>query len=247
MNRQKIILLVTVLALIAGTAGILTRYRGSQKLGQPGVKTRALPGTANLEVVLPEKVLEYPSEARPQDQVVLDTLPKDTSFGQRIYQSADGTGYQLNVVLMGADRTSLHKPQICMPGQGFTINRTEAASIPISEPHPYELPVIRLLVARENSGVPGDFTHGMFIYWFVADGDLSADVSALRRMWLSTKNLLLTGKLQRWAYVTCFTYYPPGGEAACFDRVKRFLAAAVPQFQTTTLPGRTNPTPGANH
>jgi hypothetical protein len=38
---------------------------------------------------------------------VLDFLPKDTSYGQRQYQTPDGSfKTTLNVVMMGTDRTS---------------------------------------------------------------------------------------------------------------------------------------------
>jgi hypothetical protein len=44
---------------------------------------------------------------------------------------------------------------------------------------------------------------------------------------------LRTGVLQRWAYVTCFSVCQPGQEEATFNRMKEFLAAAVPEFQLT--------------
>jgi hypothetical protein len=230
MNRNKVIVLFTVLALLAVTAGILSRYRGEQRLGRPGVKTRPLPG-GYLEVPLPEQVLNFTSQEIPPNQVTLDTLPKDTSFGQRIYRSPDGLGIQLSVVLMGADRTSLHKPQICLPGQGFSIDRTEVVRIPVPRPQPYELGVIKLSMTRQPdaAGMGGGAAVGL--YWFVADGVVSADASALQRMWLSSRHLFRTGELQRWAYVICYAPCLADGEEKTYERMREFLAAAVPEFQ----------------
>src|SRR5258708_1477206 len=106
MNRQKLIVLAVALAFMAGAGGLLARMRTSQKLGQPGVKTKSLADSQRLEVELPARVLDYDSKTIEQAKIVLDYLPKDTSFGQRRYQAPDGFGVQVNVVLMGADRTS---------------------------------------------------------------------------------------------------------------------------------------------
>jgi len=136
--------------------------------------------------------------------------------------------------LMGADRTSMHKPQICMPGSGLQIKKTEVVSLPIQQPYAYNLPVIKLTVSKPSTDGQSPDINGLYLYWFVAADALSADPSALRRMVLSSKNLMLKGELQRWAYVTCFTTFPAGQEEACFERVKQFLADAVPQFHLYT-------------
>src|SRR5712671_4115178 len=107
MNRKNTIILATALLLIGGTAGLLANLRTHQKLGLPAVRTTALAGSNRLEVELPSDVMDYDSEPVPEQQIVLDYLPKDTSFGQRIYNAPDGFRTRVTVVLMGTDRTSL--------------------------------------------------------------------------------------------------------------------------------------------
>jgi len=150
MNRQKWILALVVLLLIGGTAGLLARLKNNQKLGLPGVKTVPLAGSKNLEVLLPERVLDYSSQVVTQQAIVLNVLPKDTSFGQRIYTAADGFGIQMNVVLMGSDRTSMHKPQFCLEGAGWKIDSGPVGRelIHIARPVEYDFYQVR--------GVPGD-------------------------------------------------------------------------------------------
>ncbi len=233
MNRRKGLIFVIVLALIVATAGILLRLNAGKKLGLPGVKTRLLAASGSLEIVLPERVLDFTSQSVEQAKVVLDTLPKDTSFGQRLYQAPDGFWMQLNVVMMGADRTSIHKPQICLPGQGFSIEKTEETTIPIERPFPYNLPVIKLTTSKVPVEGQGGSIRGIYVYWYVADGVLSADPTALRRMWMSTKHLFQTGVLQRWAYIVYFSAAEPGQEETAYNRMKLFIAASVPEFQLT--------------
>ena len=75
---------------------------------------------------------------------------------------------------------------------------------------------------------------GVFVYWFVADGELTAQHR--QRMWWMARDLLTRGVLQRWAYVSCFSACPPGQEEATYARMREWIAAAVPQFQRAAGP-----------
>jgi hypothetical protein len=234
MNKRQIIFLVVALGLVGGTAGVLAQLRTNQKLGAPGVKTRPLPDSIRLQVELPEKVLDYQSEVKEPDKTELETLPADTSFGRRLYRAEDGFGILVGAVLMGADRTSLHKPQYCLTGQGWQIDPAASAetSIPMEKPVRYDLPVVKLVASRTDAS-SGKVQRGIYVYWFVADKALSASVSGFERMRRMAAHLLRTGELQRWAYVSCFAACWPGQEEAAYQRIRQFIAAAAPEFQLT--------------
>jgi hypothetical protein len=168
-------------------------------------------------------------------------LPADTSFGRRRYLGSDGQSWiDLSVVLMGADRTSLHKPQFCLEGMGLHID--ESATVPdtihIERPDPYDLPVVRIVATGRilQDGHSQTF-RGIYVYWYVADEALSASVSGASRMWSLAAHLIRTGVLQRWAYVSCFAVCAPGQEESTYQQMKRFIAAAAPEFQLTPRPG----------
>jgi hypothetical protein len=239
MNKQKVIAAVVVLGLMAGTAQWLAQFKTKQRLGEPGVKTSAMADSKRLRVELPERVLNYDSEFIETDPIVLGALPHDTSFGQRIYKSTNSYPISLNVVLMGNDRSSMHKPQLCLEGQGWHIDYSASTvtNIHVEKPVPYELPVVKLIANREGI-VDGQrsVARGIYVYWFVADNAMSASVQGFQRMWIMSKHLLLTGELQRWAYVSCFSVCPQGEEDAEYERMKDFIVAAVPEFQLTPKP-----------
>jgi hypothetical protein len=239
MNRQKVALFLAALFLIGGTAGSLIGFEGRQTLGRPGVKTHPLTDSKHLVVDLPEQVLDYQSELQEMDEVTTNTLPHDTSYGRRLYRAPDGFTTLLTVILMGTDRTSLHKPQFCLTGAGFHIDPLASAetTVQVDQPCKYDLPVVKL-VASKQAMIDGQSQtlRALYVYWFVADDQLSASVSGFGRMWSLATNLLRTGVLQRWAYVSCFTYCTPGQEDATFERMKRFIAGSVPQFQLTPGP-----------
>ena len=233
MSRQKWIILVATLALIGGVAAILMRLQNHQRLGQPAIKTRPIAGSARLEIELPERVLDYTSEAVEVDKQTLEWLPQDTSFGQRLYRAPDGFQVSLNVVLMGRDRTSLHQTEFCLEGQGWRIDRSVSGEtkVRIDRPHPYDLPVMKFIASREGL-VEGQTVaaRGVYVSWFVADND-EYTARHWQRMWWMARDLLRTGVLQRWASVAYFAHCQPGQEQATFERVKKLMAASVPEFQ----------------
>jgi len=239
MNAKPILAAAVVLVLIGGAAGLLHHAKAGQHLGVPGVKTRPLAGSSNLEVLLPETVPGYKSELVPQASVVTNQLPPDTSFGQRLYTGDDGFQAMINVVLMGADRTSIHKPQICMVGQGwkFDDQATHIVSVPMTRPVAYELPMMRVVATIDtlDNGQPVRRA-GVYAYWFVDAEHFTAQHNDWK-LWM-VKDFLLTGVLDRWAYVTFFSMCAPGQEEATFERMKKLITAAVPEFQLVPRPAK---------
>jgi len=233
MNRTKWILAILTVLLIGSSAIVLARYKSIQRLGEPGVVTRPIPDSSSLEVILPTNVLDYVYHWIPQAEVVTNVLPKDTSYGQCYYVTPDTNfGVQVNVVLMGADRASLHKPQFCLTGQGWNITKTEVVPVPVAKPEPYDLPVIKLTASRtfQQDGREQPMS-AIYTYWYVCDGKISASPTGTDRMWSMARNLITTGVLERWAYISYFAVCPPGMEDATFERIKELIAASVPEFQ----------------
>jgi hypothetical protein len=233
MNRQKLILSVIALALIAGTGLLLAAV--PQKLGRPGIKASPVEGSARWQIYLPEHVLGFDSTNREVDAKTLEMLPQDTSTVDRVYFKPHAIPVAAGAVLMGTDRTSIHKAEYCLIGQGLHIVQATQETVPITQPIPYDLPIIKFVadetVSVDGKAVPVKF---IYVYWYVADGLLSNDRSGMERMWSMAKGLIFTGVLQRWAYVRFYAVCDPGQEDAAFNEIKQMIAASVPQFQLTT-------------
>jgi hypothetical protein len=238
MNKQTWITLILALSLIGGTAGVLLGLRAIQKLGQPAVKTRAIPGSPRLQVDLPERVLDCTSQALEVDKAVLAWLPQDTSFGQRLYRAPDGFEVTVNVVLMGSDRSSLHATEACLEGQGWRIDRnvTRTTTVHMDKPYTYDLPIKRIITSRDVT-VEGQTrtARGIYVRWFVAGG---GEYTAWhwQRAWWMTRDLIRTGVLQRWAMISYFTVCWPGEEEATAERLNKFIRASAPEIQLLPRP-----------
>ncbi|HLX96326.1 MAG TPA: exosortase-associated EpsI family protein [Verrucomicrobiae bacterium] len=236
MKSPKILIFIVTLALIGSGAGGLTWLKKNQKLGGPGIKAVPIPGSVKVSFDLPEHVLDFTSTKVAEDQTVLGTLPKDTSFAQRLYKMPNEFWVNANIVLMGMDRTSIHKPEYCLPGQGWRIDEKTTVSLPIQGVHPYHLQVAKWTITNRVKNDDGQVqeVRGLYVFWFVARNEQTD--SHWQRIWWLTRDLLTTGVLQRWAYVSYFAVCLPGQEDATFDQMEKLIAASVPEFQ---LPPKT--------
>jgi len=240
MNRRGWTLFVIAVAMMAGTAAVLSYWQTHQRLGRPGVKLSAQPPldekgrpVGSSGVALPEQVGDAASEPAPIQEVEVEMLPKDTTFGRRLYKWPDGQLLLVSVVLMGRDRTSIHKPQYCLTGQGWRIEKSEQVTLPMERPHPWKLPAMKIMASKTLSqGGATIEKRGIYVYWFVTDGAVTAEHG--ERMWRSMLHLLRTGELQRWGYISAFATCDPGREEETFKRMEKFLIEAVPEFQTVT-------------
>jgi hypothetical protein len=228
MKKQSLVIFLVAAMLIAATAGAISYRKAHQRLGVPGVNVASVP------IYDPAGKIAG-SETRPIDKIVLDWLPKDTTYGQRIYKSPDGMQVSMTAVLMGADRTSIHKPEYCLTGTGWTITKQEAGEISLRDGG--ALPVRKFSVRRvikQPSGQEAEM-RGIYVFWFVADNQITADHNQ-RMIWMA-RDLIVTGVLQRWAYISCMVVCAPGQEPATYQRLKEFISEGAARFQK--LPANT--------
>jgi exosortase/archaeosortase family protein len=69
-----------------------------------------------------ERTVLEPSEAE------LKTLPSDTQFVKRLYTAPGGVWFQVTVVIGGVSKSSIHRPELCLPSQGFQMTDPRDAS-----------------------------------------------------------------------------------------------------------------------
>jgi hypothetical protein len=230
-KNQKWIFFSIAFVLIAATAGGLNWIKTHQKLGRPGVKAVAISGGIQSKIDLPERVLDFASTNIAEPPVVLGYLPPDTSYTERVYTAPDGFQVQGTIVLMGADRTSIHKPDYCLPGQGWHIDSKNIVNVSVADSPAYQLPVAKWIVSANFQMPDGSMVKrsGIYSFWFVADNEQTPEFYGyLKRL---TRDFLFTGVLQRWAYVSYFAPCAPGREDVAFARMEKLIAASVPQFQ----------------
>lgn len=230
-------MMATGLLLVVGTGGLLHQIDQHRRLGDPGLVMHAenvLDESGRVvntnTVALPEQVLNYRSTNAPITAVELGYLPSDTTYARRIYTAPDGFSLQVNVVMMGVDRSSIHKPQFCLTGQGWQILSEEEDRIHLAGASGVDLPVLKMTAEQEMTMKDGSRQKikAIYVYWFVADGFVTARHD--QRMWWMAKELLSSGTTQRWAYVSTLALCRPGQEQQAYERIKEFIEVSAPVY-----------------
>ena len=195
---------------------------------------------AGVVMDLPTLVGEWWGTEEPVSPSELAMLPGDTEFAKRIYQDLRGDTLTAQVVLSGGEKRSIHRPEICLPAQGWTIQSGEV--VPITLSNGRTLDVMKLTLTRQIETAPGEqrTLKSYFLYWFVGK-DTTTPYHWVR---LAKTNWdMVTKKLQhRWAYVIVsapvLEGFKPGAksDAQTLDMLKDFVRQAVPKFQLSEMP-----------
>ncbi len=128
-------------------------------------------------------------------------LPADTGLTRRLYtgDTADAPHFYATIVLSGNDRSSIHRPQVCMTAAGHEIQDEYTIQVDMGAGHP-PLDIRVLDLARP---LPGDPTHAestYYAYWFIGRGRTTA-FHVQRMVWMATDRIF-HGINHRWAYVS---------------------------------------------
>jgi hypothetical protein len=162
-----------------------------------------------------------------------EILPADTGFARKNYVAVTNPTQQvfLSVVLSGRDRSSIHRPELCLVGQGWTVEATKGVrwSLPGRGGERREFPATLLRVRREIATPRGRTIVTQWVaYWFVGGDEVVATHAG--RMLRDGWNRVAHGRADRWAYVLAQTD-GADGEAAALARMQTVLDGALPAVQ----------------
>jgi len=235
MSREEMKVGAAALLLIGATALLI--HFAKPRGGNPGLAFESATLTnelgqvvRNQRVRFPERLPGFNSMDAPITKSEVENLPIDTEYGRKLYWDDTGFGAQMSAVMMKSDRTSIHRPQVCVTGQGFRIDKTEVIEIPVALPTPYTLQATCLTLSKQERDPSTGQLHdwrAMYIYWFVAEHRMVPDHP--EALWFVSQDLLTTGVLHPWAYVSCFSRCAPGQEAVMLARMKRLIALTAPE------------------
>lgn len=121
-------------------------------------------------------------------------LPADTLFLKGNYYDAFGERLHVSMVVNGASRRSIHRPELCLPAQGFSIERIRSRDLP--DGNGGRLAVKMVDLRRSLSGQQQSIGQ---IYFFVSARHQTASHSV--RILISIRDRALYNRVTRWAMV----------------------------------------------
>ncbi len=182
--------------------------------------------------------LDWVGQAAEVTPIEREVLPADTGFARKNYVSLLDRRQQvfLSIVLSGRDRTSIHRPEICLVGQGWTIRGRTRHAFTRPENRKLLVPATVLRIDREFTDARGRKFRvpALFAYWFVGADKVVA--SHTERMLYTSFDRLFHLESHRWAYVLAQTVALDGEDAA-YARIQAVLDGTLPVFQEPVPPG----------
>jgi EpsI family protein len=207
------------------------RLTGRPLAGDAGV--RLAPGGRD-PVELPAFLgTDWIGRATAVTAVEREILPPDTGYSRKLYVPLADPSHAVffSIVLSGRDRTSIHRPELCLVGQGWTIDQSDRhrfaypASMGGSD-----FPATMLHVQREVTTPRGPVKVPQLVcYWFVSSDRVVA--THWQRFASDAWDRLRHWRADRWAYVLLQTD-AADGEAAALVRLQAVLSRTLPAIQS---------------
>lgn len=189
---------------------------------------------AGIRLELPDSVGTYYGTNEPVSESERVILPEDTEFAKKLYSNGRGDDINCQVVLAGAEKRSIHRPEMCLVGQGWTLKSGGVVTVPLSSGK--TLDVMKLIIGRPvrlSNGQQKELT-SIFMYWFV--GKDTTTPYHMVRILKSNLDMLLHNTNHRWAYIIVsapvLEGFVPGAknQEQTLDMLKQFIGKIFPEI-----------------
>jgi len=130
----------------------------------------------------------YAAEVLQPSEAELHVLPSDTRFEKRRYVADDGVWFVVSSIVGGRSKSSIHRPELCLPAQGFQMRDPRVISVDGIEWH-------LVTLAWKQSRALG------FAYTFYNQDGYQTS-SHLKRIFRDVWDRSINGRIDRWTMVT---------------------------------------------
>jgi EpsI family protein len=205
-------------------------------LPQSGV-VMELPGEVKMAGSVGGKFYGFPA---PVTEVERNLLAKDTEFARNNYTDFRGHNIFFSIVLSGMQQSTFHRPEICLVGQGWSIDQSH--DIPIVLDSGHSLLVRNLLLHRQAVDPQGHFhlVQAYHLYWYVTDN--AATPSYLGRDWITVWDRILQSRDHRWASIAVMSVVTKAQRSDGLDgqqtiaMLAEFIRRILPSVQKSEMP-----------
>ena len=186
-----------VVAILGGGVLFTAMTSDVTKVSEPGVKL-----TPDGQPFLADKAGDWTGgELTGLTEEEKQILPEDTMGSRRMFKDKDGDELFCSIVLAGRDVTSIHRPELCLTGQGWGLGNLLVEQIPTPAAKGGVLSVSRLNATRDVPLSDGRVAkaNSIFLYWFVGKDRVTP--YHWQRIYWTAKDRVLHNTNHRWAYI----------------------------------------------
>jgi exosortase len=209
------------LAICAGTDASL-------RLAGPGVSLQ-----------LPLKVANYEGQVINMTAQERNILDEGVELARTFYRAPNAPAVMATVIVGGPGKRTLHRPEVCLPGQGWIIATSDVLPLRVGEGREVEGTLLRLFRDTEAADGQRMRVRALNLYWYVgSDGSTRSDYYG--HIAKGYQDAILRNLNHRWSMVSVFV---PVSEAAlgaedpfkeftALEEAKAFLEKLMPEVMT---------------
>jgi exosortase len=196
-----------------------------------------LPGEVRMAGTDEGKFYGFPAAVT---EVERSLLPKDTEFARNNYTDFRGHSIFFSIVLSGVQQFTIHRPEICLVGQGWVIDGSQDVPVALDSGHTL---VARNLLLHRLVIDPQGQSHVLqayHMYWYVTDGIVTP--SYIGRDWSTVWDRVFHNRDHRWAYVAVMSAITKSQRSDGLDgeqtiaMLAEFIRRIVPSVQKSEMP-----------
>ncbi len=145
----------------------------------------------------------FTAEVMSASDAEVHMLPKDTKVERRVYKAEDGSWHIVSLVVGGKHKGSIHRPELCLPAQGFLMTNPRTMEV--------ESSTWRVITLDGGGSRP---SLGFAYTFFNQDGFRTA--SHTQRIFRDVWDRSVHNRIDRWAMVTVCSYSVDDRRIAAF-------------------------------
>jgi exosortase len=203
----------------------------------PGIR---LSEEAPRHPVLPLSLGEYQGRELEMTLNEKNLLDEGVKLARTGYASANGRQILATVIMSGFEKRSLHRPEVCLPAQGWTVTDRMPVSLHLADGR--DVDVMMMRVFRDVEPKPGVRirTRAVNFYWYIgSDGTNCAD--HYEHIFLSYYDAVFRNIQHRWSMASIYVPLPeqqvghedPMLELGAVEDGRAFISKLAPTFMLT--------------
>ncbi len=157
-----------------------------------------------------------------------DALPHDTLFVKSIYTNTVADQVFVSIVLSGKERSSIHRPQRCLTGQGHSITDTKYLKVPLEGRKPLKLCILESVRNYQDAEGKLQARLDYYAYWFV--GQQRETHSHYERMFWLAWDRIVHSVAHKWAYIAVAGERDAEDAGAYQDEIIQFVQKLYPHL-----------------
>jgi hypothetical protein len=192
------------------------------------------PTQAGVIMDLPDFTDDYFGEPVEVSTAELRMLPGDTEFERMMYYTTQGDKIMCSIVLAGGEKRSIHRPEVCLPAQGWTQKSREIIPVTLNDGRVIDVALLRVVRPLELATGDKIAIPSLYMYFFVGKNSLTA--SHFERVFMTSWDRIVRSLNHRWAYVSIsstvsevYQKYSGKNEAETLEMLKKFIAEIAPR------------------